>query len=70
MRIKSLAAVVALSLASASFAQTAAEPEFTAERFRSHVAFLADDLLEGRDTGRRFLFSDRTDAAVFRLTWC
>ena len=25
---------------------------------------------EGRDTGRRFLFSDRTDAAVFRLTWC
>jgi hypothetical protein len=53
MRIKSLAAVVALSLSSASFAQTAAEPEFTAERFRSHVAFLADDLLEGRDTGSR-----------------
>jgi hypothetical protein len=26
---------------------------FTPERFRSHVAFLADDLLEGRDTGSR-----------------
>jgi hypothetical protein len=24
-----------------------------AERFRAHVAFLADDLLEGRDTGSR-----------------
>jgi hypothetical protein len=24
----------------------------------------------GRDTGRRFRFSDRTDAAMFRLSWC
>jgi hypothetical protein len=24
----------------------------------------------GRDTGRRFRFSDQTDAAAFRLTWC
>ena len=28
-------------------------PVFTPEAFRSHVAFLADDLLEGRDTGSR-----------------
>jgi hypothetical protein len=38
------------------------EGSFTVEPIRSAV--------EGRDTGRRFLFSDRTDAAVFRLTWC
>jgi hypothetical protein len=23
-----------------------------------------------RDTGRRFLFADEADAALFRLTWC
>ena len=28
-------------------------PEFSARRFRAHVAFLADDLLEGRGTGSR-----------------
>ena len=28
-------------------------PAFPAERFRAHVEFLADDLLEGRDTGTR-----------------
>lgn len=33
-------------------AQSAA-PAFTPEQFRAHVAFLADDLLEGRDTGSR-----------------
>lgn len=33
-------------------AQTA-PPAFTPERFRAHVEFLADDLLEGRDTGSR-----------------
>ncbi|WP_293976039.1 M28 family metallopeptidase [Sphingomonas sp.] len=31
----------------------AAEPVFTPEAFRAHVAFLADDLLEGRDIGSR-----------------
>ena len=36
----------------AAQAQTAA-PVFTPERFRGHVEFLADDLLEGRDTGSR-----------------
>ncbi|MEA3015032.1 MAG: hypothetical protein QOD42_3577 [Sphingomonadales bacterium] len=30
-----------------------AGPPFSAERFRAHVAFLADDALEGRDTGSR-----------------
>ena len=29
------------------------EPSFSADRFRAHVAFLADDALEGRDTGSR-----------------
>ncbi len=28
------------------------------------------DRLVGRDTGRRFRFSDRTDAAMFRLAFC
>ena len=31
----------------------AAPPTFAPERVRAHVAFLADDLLEGRDTGSR-----------------
>ncbi len=28
------------------------------------------DRAEGRDVGRRFRFSDQTDAAMFRLSWC
>jgi hypothetical protein len=28
------------------------------------------DAAERRDTGRRFLFRDEMDAALFRLTWC
>ncbi len=47
------AASAALALSAASFAQTATTPDFSADRFRSHVAFLADDLLEGRNTGER-----------------
>jgi len=31
----------------------AAEPDFSADRVKAHVAFLADDLLEGRGTGTR-----------------
>ena len=46
-----LFAVSALLTAALSQAQTA--PVFTAAGFRSHVEFLADDLLEGRDTGSR-----------------
>lgn len=44
-----------LLLVAALFAAGAstAEPDFTAEGLRAHVAFLADDLLEGRRTGSR-----------------
>ncbi|HEY1225695.1 MAG TPA: aminopeptidase, partial [Ramlibacter sp.] len=38
-----------LALAAASPIQ--AEPIFSADAFKSHVAFLADDMLEGRYTG-------------------
>jgi len=58
MRSKALlAGMAALSMAAASAAQPAeappAAPEFSADAFRAHVTFLADDLLEGRDTGSR-----------------
>lgn len=54
MRFKyGVAAIAAVSIATVSFAQGSAAPEFTAEGFRSHVAFLADDLLEGREAGTR-----------------
>jgi hypothetical protein len=56
----SASAGTAAQTAAAPAAQTAADtaaapaqPVFTAERFRSHVSFLADDLLEGRDAGSR-----------------
>jgi hypothetical protein len=52
MRFKAFAlALISLPLVSA--APTVAPPEFSPESFRSHVAFLADDRLEGRDTGSR-----------------
>ena len=44
-------AALALLLAAPASAQR--EPTFSADRFRAHVAFLADDSLEGRDTGSR-----------------
>jgi len=40
-------AVAAVTLAASS------EPDFSAERFKAHVTFLADDLLEGREAGTR-----------------
>jgi peptidase M28-like protein len=40
-------------LAAAAIAVVAAEPEFSAERVKAHVTFLADDLLEGREAGTR-----------------
>ncbi|HEX8469254.1 MAG TPA: M28 family metallopeptidase [Allosphingosinicella sp.] len=47
-------ALLSLALASPAPAQPAVEsPIFSPESFRSHVAFLADDRLEGRDTGSR-----------------
>lgn len=47
-----LAGVAAAALAGASPAQSPAA-SFTPEAFRAHVAFLADDLLEGREAGTR-----------------
>ncbi|HEY0413725.1 MAG TPA: M28 family metallopeptidase [Allosphingosinicella sp.] len=53
-------AILALALAGASVAQPPratgpppASGAFSADRFKAHVAFLADDALEGRDTGSR-----------------
>ena len=47
-------ALLCLALSSPSSAQPAVAPaQFTPEGFRSHVAFLADDRLEGRDSGSR-----------------
>ncbi|HYI49854.1 MAG TPA: M28 family peptidase [Allosphingosinicella sp.] len=55
-----LAGLAAFSLAASSLAQpaapapaAAAAPDFSADAFRAHVAFLADDLLEGREAGSR-----------------
>jgi len=47
--LKYLASVALLALA----APLAAKPDFSPDRVKAHVAFLADDLLEGRDTGSR-----------------
>lgn len=48
-----LAVLATAALPVSAAAQPAAQPEFTADRFRAHVTFLADDLLEGRDAGSR-----------------
>src|SRR4051812_21112505 len=55
MRLKLLAAAsLGFSLvAAAPPAPSRAVPLFSADRFRAHVTFLADDRLEGRDTGSR-----------------
>jgi hypothetical protein len=53
MKFKALlAAAAALSLAVPGSAQQQG-PHFSPEAFRAHVAFLADDLLEGREAGTR-----------------
>lgn len=44
---------LAALLLAASTAALAADPVFTAGGFKAHVAFLADDALEGRGTGTR-----------------
>ncbi len=46
------ATVLTVALA-ATVAAAPADPDFSAERFKAHVAFLADDLLEGREAGTR-----------------
>lgn len=57
MRFKALLApLAALSLAASAASQPAAPaplPSFSPEAFRSHIVFLADDLLEGREAGTR-----------------
>jgi len=56
MKFKILfAGLAALSLSSQAFAQApdTGPGDFSADAFRAHVTFLADDLLEGRDTGSR-----------------
>jgi hypothetical protein len=50
--MKTLYAALALLITPVVLAETAT-PEFSAARFRAHVQFLSDDLLEGRDTGSR-----------------
>jgi Zn-dependent M28 family amino/carboxypeptidase len=65
-----LAGLAALSLSVSAIAQPAAAPAatpaFSAEAFRSHVTFLADDLLEGREAGTRgYDIASRYVAAQF-----
>ncbi|MDP9415242.1 MAG: M28 family metallopeptidase [Pseudomonadota bacterium] len=53
MRLSFFAAALAgISVTGVLAAQTA-EPDFSAERVRAHVEFLADDMLEGRNAGER-----------------
>jgi hypothetical protein len=42
---------VALIAAATAASAGGAQPEFSAERMKAHVSFLADDLLEGREAG-------------------
>jgi len=62
-----LAGLAALCLSAAGLAQTdSSDPAFSAEAFRAHVTFLADDLLEGREAGTRgFDIAARYVAAQF-----
>ena len=47
-----LSALLFLAMSGASAAESVA-PDFSPEAFRAHVAYLADDRLEGRETGTR-----------------
>src|SRR3954470_10659930 len=53
MRLKPFALAASLVLAAAVPARSADGPAFSADRFKAHVAFLADDRLPGRATGSR-----------------
>jgi hypothetical protein len=50
---KSRLLAIGFALTAVTAAAIAAEPEFSADRIRAHVSFLADDLLEGREAGTR-----------------
>jgi hypothetical protein len=53
MIFKRFALPAALAASAAAAIAQAPPSDFAPERFRAHVAFLADDLLEGRETGTR-----------------
>lgn len=53
MRRSVIAALLLAATAMPIAAEEAVEPAFTPEGVRAHVEFLADDLLEGRNTGER-----------------
>jgi uncharacterized membrane protein len=53
MNFKRFAAAAALFALSAAAVAQAPASDFTPDRFRQHVTFLSDDLLEGRETGTR-----------------
>ncbi|MEO8062070.1 MAG: M28 family metallopeptidase [Pseudomonadota bacterium] len=53
MRTITLLVSVATVLVCGTVAAQSTQPAFSPDRVRAHVAFLADDLLEGRDTGSR-----------------
>ena len=49
--MKRLLTLAALAAATVAQAQDSPVPRFSPEDFHAHVAFLADDVLEGRQTG-------------------
>jgi hypothetical protein len=51
--IKMIMLGAALAAAATAACARRAEPDFSAERMKAHVTFLADDLLEGREAGTR-----------------
>jgi hypothetical protein len=51
--MKTFLALAALAAAGGALAQDRPAPAFSPEAFHAHVAFLADDVLEGRQTGSR-----------------
>ena len=53
MTLRYLVAALLAPLLTAATVQAPADPDFSPDRFRAHVAYLADDRLEGRDTGSR-----------------
>ncbi len=53
MRKQGIWFVAAVSFSSLAVAQSTDAPPFRPEAMRAHVEFLADDLLEGRETGAR-----------------
>lgn len=53
VRQKIIGVGLSLLLALPAYGEQVPEPDFRPEAMRAHVAFLADDLLEGRDAGTR-----------------